>query len=571
MAEIYLARVTGTEKEPTKRVGVFNQVIKVTPIDSIVNGPDESAYSPSFMPFTEAGGGVTAIPQEGALCVVLRRTNGTHQILTYMPYESVGPEGIYTPEEPEKNAVVLKIGGEVKASMLLSPGGIMSFYSSPFAFIKLNGSTRNIDTNIDTTHMNYASGYENREYADEHPVTGAEKVTEYKMLFSKANEQRMFADWDLETEVANKLGAAIKFNDKVLIRAGTIYNYDASITSNKEKTEVGHVYQIETRQNTLVKNEKDTINIFRLGYQFKDNLKYTADTKYPAGTMIEWASKRVDDTPATGTYSSYLMRYGKLEADTTGDEPEETKGEIYRLQMYNDVVDPIGTIIADPLGKGKGWKYEKINLLATEQYTESFGLLADKSFYRKHTHAYPGLDWMDPSTYSGLDYTSILGGDYDNYEETTNWYSGEKTNSVIVSLKAGAFSFANTQYESGSEKTAESITIAKDNFEINIEVDASTSYNLKLAAGKMTIKLTADETTKIEIDKSGTVAIDSKQVRIGKSDNTLYDILYKFFDYFGTTMMLKTSQGPTIAVPIGWEGKKADIVGKLDDLMKGVA
>lgn len=569
MAEIYLARVTGTEKEPTKREGVFNQIIKVTPLDSIINGKDERAYSPSFMPFTEAGGGVTAIPQEGALCVVLGRTNGTHQILTYMPYDSVGPEGVYTPEEPEPNAVVLKIGGEIKSSMMLAPGGIMSFYSNPFAFIKLNGSTRNIDTNIDTTHMNYASGYENREYADEHPVTGAEKVTEYKMLFSKANEQRMFADWDLETEVANKLGIAVKYNDKILIRAGTIYNYDASISSNKEKTEVGHVYQIETRQNTLVSNEKDTINIFRLGYQFKDNLKYTADTKYPAGTMIEWASKRVDDTPATGTYSSYLMRYGKLEADTTGDEAETTKGEIYRLQMYNDVVDPIGTLITDPLGKGKGWKYEKINLLATEQYTESFGLLADKSFYRKHTHAYPGLDWVSPSTYSGLDYISILGGDYDSYEETTNWNSGKKTNAIIVSLKTGTFSFANTQYESGEKKTAESITIAKDNFEINIEVDASTSYNLKLAAGKMTIKLTADETTKIEIDKSGTVAIDSKKVRIGKSSLTLQKIIEKLLDAI-KAMTLKTSQGPTIPVPINqtdFDAVKTD----LQTLMDGVA
>jgi|GEM_PF-5558658 len=510
---IYIARVVSIEKVPTIRENIFRQIIRVVPINSVSNNESQIVNPPSFMPFTITGGGVTSIPQEGALCVVLKRSDDSliDQILTYMPYDSVGPEGIFNPEEPDPNAVVLKVGGEDKAALTLAPGGKVGLYSSPQAFFKVDGSIRTIESNIDNLHFNWPAGFETIDYAEEHPTTGIADVTEYKMLFSKTSELRQVADWDLGLENTNKLAAAFPYNDKVIIRAGTIYNYDASILVNKEKTEIGHVYQIETRQNTLSSNEKDTVTVLRIGYQEKNNLKYTEDTKYPAGTMLEWATKRVNNKPVVGGYSSYLMRYGKLESDTLGSESEKTKGEIYRLQIYDNVCDPIAMPVVNPIGIGKGWKYENINLKATEQFTESFGLLdLDESFYRKHIHAYPDLTKATLSTYNGYDYTNVLGGDNFNYTEYTEWELAKKKNSFITTLKNDLYTCINTQFVEGSEKTYESIKIGKDNFEIIVKASETCTYNLIITGGNILIQVdTGDQkSTSIRLNNEGKIEIN---------------------------------------------------------------
>jgi hypothetical protein len=204
------------------------------------------------------------------------------------------------------------------------------------------------------------------------------------------------------------------------------------------------------------------------------------------------------------------MRYGKLEADASGTNAESTKGESYRVQIYEKVIDAIGMPVSDPVGKGSGWKYESINLKATEQYTQSFGAISDNSFYRLHIHEYPGLSKSSLSTYTGIDYTNTLGGTNTFYEELTEWASGKKSNSIVLTCKTDKYSLANTQYESGVEKTSETITFNKDNFNINIIVSKTISYTFTMAAGDISIKLNTGDTkaTKIQMTKEGKINID---------------------------------------------------------------
>jgi hypothetical protein len=543
--KIYIARVIGIEKSPTSKEGVFNQTIMVAPLYSTIDGGNRSAYPPSFMPFTILGGGVTSIPSVGTMCLVydpdwIMPGNSVY-ILGYIPNDAVGPEGLYNPEEQIEGATVFKVGGEVKSCLTLAPGGIMSLYSNPFTFLKLNGTLRTFEVDSNSRAFNYRGGYDYVSYSDKHARTGESQVHEARMLLGKRGADLVYEDYDLELEQVNLLAASTKYNDKVVIRSGTIYNYNANIGLNKEKTDIGNIYQLETRQCTANDYEKDTVTVLRLGYQKEDNLKNGTHTVYPAGTLIDWAVKRVK----TDRYSTYLMRYGKLENDTTGSEAEQTKGEVYRFQLYNDVIKPIAIPGTDPLGTGKGWSYELVNSKATEQYSISFGLLANKSFYREHIHAYPELSRSTLNSFDGTNYTRVLGGDYDKYENTHKISNGKLVYSHIVTLKDDEFSIVNEQPD---DSTTQSILLTKD---------------------KMSISLKADKTTTVEIRKASEIILDADKVRIGKSSLTLHTILIDLLEAIDT-LTLKTSQGPTVGLIPPSTAKIDAVRTKINSLMMDV-
>ena len=539
MNNFYLARITNIEKIPTNREGVYNTIIYVTPEDSVTDGGERKAYTPSLVPYTEVGSGFMTVPQSGALCVVMYRPNSEYdQIITYTPNEAIGSEGVYNPENLENNEMCIKAGGLVKSLFKIAPEGKISLYSNPFSFIKLDGKTRNLDITTNTAHNYYPFGYELYNYNNKHYLTDAVKVAEYKNLLSKAYEAKISADWDLETEEVNLLGVTAKYIDKVLIRAGTIYNYNSNIANNKALSEIGHVYQIETRQSTYNENDKDTISILRLGYQRANNLKYDENTKYSAGTLFEYNAKRVNNLLGSNSYSSGLIRYGKLESDISGTESENTKGEIFRLQLYDSVYEAIGITGVNPLGIGKGWKYLLNNEKAAEQYTQSFGTLADNSYFRQHLHSYTGLSLNNLTSYSGLSSTFILGGDYDVFKEYNVIQSGNITNTFTNTIKNDQVYFENLQVAEGKTQT---IQFEKDSLSFKIKINDKL-YSININSNGITLEVDTENKPQIIINTNGLIEIKNK-------NKNLKNIIQGLLDAINLATY-KTSQGPTLPGPI---------------------
>lgn len=395
---IYEAEVVDIELIEKEDGGFSDRKIKVRPIHAgsafgEFDADEIEATPPTTIPTSITGSGGTATPGKGQRCLVYydERSSKAH-IIRYMQEDSVGSSGLYSAEEAPHGAIVQKIGGIQKSVFTMAPQGLIELYSDAFASFRIKGDEHRITLKSKIYERSFAGGFsiDTREENEILPSDLAETKfhrTSHLSVFQKFDEKRSLSDATenklLESEETPVFDLSTEdYTDKVIIRAGTIYNRGRRANEGRQN----HVYQLETRQATNRIDKRDTFTNLRIGLQ-KANKRYvSSSTEYPEGTMLEWTAKRLHPT-STYTYNSFVFRYGQYKDNVSGDFSENTQGEIYRLQMYNNAFDSNK--------EGKGYEYIFDNTNVEEQYAISFGKLSSmsddnlkNSFYRKHIHKY---------------------------------------------------------------------------------------------------------------------------------------------------------------------------------------
>lgn len=484
------------------------------------NGSSRFAYPPSPIPITKFGGGFQSLPPIGTRCLVHERPNEMYdQILTYLPLnDHLGTTGLLSAKELDPGAYALKIGTATPIGLKATPEGKFTLYSGQTS-LSLDAKTKSVDIDSDSFTVKSYGDSLRFNYSPVNYNTLLKDTHEFTLAVSRLFDYTgyMWSDTLIDTENTSKLPVTV-YSDKAIMKMGHI-SLDGSYP--KAKSILTHVYQLETRQNTGANGiNKDTMYINRIGYQ-KENNKFGLETVYPAGTIFEQYAKR----NSLNSLSTWLYRYGKQEEDVLGSELEFTKGEIFRNQIYEELVGIWGDPVLNTLAKGKGWAYKTINTQATQQYTESFGktpnllLTFQNSFYRKHIHNYEEHTIATENTPTGIEYTTWLGG------KSANLLFGDVlSETTIKSMTSGN---VDMQY-------TESLLKSKT-FVMNLEDAAMNKYTITIGNGMdgdvngINIKVKAGaKTSKISIDvATGDIYIDpgtnagQGSVYIGDSSNKL--------------------------------------------------
>lgn len=495
---IYEAEIVSYELEDSGREGFPFNIPMVRPYDLLTDIEPKRVRVPNILPTSDNGGGISSLPPIGTRCWVLSLPNSRYdQILTYTLSDAV-VSSVFSPENVDIGGIAFKIGGINKSVIKLEPSGQISLYSNPEAFVNLNGSLNQLEISSDNITVYNAALKVSSQLFEEHPITKDQNVNVCSHLVAKREEDMMFSDWHLSLEETNPLAVSSSYNDKSVILAGYIFD-------NKQET--GHVFQLETRQNTVSSTYKDTIGVIRLGYQ-KENKKYTNETTYPAGTLYEMAFKRVDPAVGTGSYSSFLERYGCLEGDTTGSQAESTRDEVYRFQIYEKVLDPIGIPIVDPLGAGKGWQFEEENNKAAFQYVHALNAKNIGHLIFTKMHNYTDHTLASVNTPTGIKYTNTIGNEASMLQELIFVEQGVEKRKLEISYDLDQFLVKNSQ----NSINLQEIYTKKDEFSLKI-ADSSKTYSIFIKNGKIRLDIDTQDTSKdvyIEISDDGKIYIGGK-------------------------------------------------------------
>jgi len=359
---LYRAKVAKVNEE--------DGVIHVIPYEAPVGTAPIVAYPPSFIPTSRSGSGVISLPKEHQECLVAHHKNDeTHQILTYLTRAGIDPMGAGTREKLSPEETALKVGGFNKSKISIGTDGRINLFSNLFARISVDGSSNMIELGSRSYENYFSGGLVKETYFNEHPLNGIEEYTGHLEVYTDGYENPGFSDGESEENesvaATSVLGGS--YVSKALVRAG------GEVLNRKINDEIPErypPYQIETRQSTGGMGIKDTVGVLRMGYA-DENFRFNKKAKYPAGTMFEILQKR----NAPGNVGTFVMKYGLQGSDITGTDTGThvpVQGEIYRLQVLQDITPTILGSVADPVGEGLGYSSTDT---ADLRYYESFGKL----------------------------------------------------------------------------------------------------------------------------------------------------------------------------------------------------
>lgn len=592
--DIFYAIVESVDPIPKNDGGPLDFIIfikKVGTEGDYVGSIPMRANPPSILPFSITGGGSNAKPVPGTYCWAVRDTSSADkraQILTYAPHPGINPQGLFNNEYTPDGSLIIKIGGIQKSVLRMTTNGELSLYSDVFSELHIYGDESRINLITKRHSLFYEGGLAKYDYFTDHS-SGINNLTSFWQSYAISSEVRLGSDREIvETEQITPemitYGGTAPYVNKTIIRAGQIFN-QAHVGSDSI---LGHIYQIETRQGIL-SNYKDTVSVLKLGYQ-KEQKNFSTDKISSAGTLYSWTAKQNDSTPGNGKYSSYVLRYGKLESN----DDDKSQGEIFRNQIYSDVVDTIGTPIVDTVGESKGYDFKYNNIGATQQYLESFGKLVNpedsylqNSYWRFHIHSFDNHTLTNKSNYSGYVYNEYFGGktsdNKDSYFnkkfnhkssgndkiifETSFIFNDGGTYSLSRYEKISAdnyakLSFSNKEYilehNDIMNKSNEKINMSKDLMELFVTPDGTFIYDIKMNNKKMIFNVNNGS-------KKTEVIIESNQITVNAPDNV--NINTKTANIKATTSTNVTS--PKIIV----EGDSVEFKGNkvtIDKIIDGV-
>lgn len=479
--QYYEAKIKKVESIKNEDGYVVNNIVWVTPIHNELGFMSEKkAYPPSVIGSGIGGGGFTSIPTIGQRCIVFRDDRSEYdKILTYVPMtDGFGASGMLKPSKLNEGAFELKSSGAINNSVLVDPTYGVKLTSSSDVTLSLNYQTKSLNISTFSLNTELEGGILKYLYEKENKYTDEENTNEFIFTISRLSEERRIGtDLNLEENTVAKVQNSY-YSDKVILKAGNIYRKDSLLELDKNK--LNHLWQLETRQSTIG-NSKNILTLERRGYQ-KENYKNGLETKYAAGTIYELVSKKVNALDL----DTWLLRYGKLESDTTGSEAETTSGEVYRNQIYSNLVGYTFDAL-NPLQKGKGWKYSFINKDAGLQFTESVGDF-DGSFYKKHLHYYSDFKALNKSTYTGVEYSEV---------RSTGTLLGANTTE---------------KFTDGTSKLKLSETLNTDGtFKLHLTDDSNNEYEISMGKGVNGIKIKftgSGKEVEVNLDASGKIVIN---------------------------------------------------------------
>lgn len=515
--QIFRAVVESVEPIPNTKGGPSDKRIFVIPW---LYDDEQGQYlnrievaPPSMMPTSVTGGGTVSSPSPGQHCIVAYdKDELIGQILTYCMPPGISPFGEYAPENLAPGATVLKVGGVRSATLKLAPDGQIKLGSDPnFSSIDIDGVAHEVSVASKIFKLSYNGGILVNGYEKENHITGITDITYHQSTYAQSLERRLSSDRkNIETEDLPRLPHDEPYVGKAIIRAGSIFAHGLK----GDKAIRTHPYQIETRQTTVTDWSKDTVTQFRLGYQ--DSHYDMNEVPRSGGALIEWLAKRNDPTPGVGVYSSYVMRYGKQSENS---DYEKAKGEVFRHQIYEAVVNTIGTPLTDPLGRDKGYELKFNNINATEAYVLSFGQLSEPeeadlkdSYFRQFIHSYPGLTAATVSAPSGNSFKQYYGGKADGvdsyfYSKILNKQNGQEKYSLVESYTSkddGTYSLI----RKSEPLVSESLIMKKGTILLDATPSATKQYKLTLGDENSVVLEFKDST------KSGSITFSNDGIII---------------------------------------------------------
>jgi hypothetical protein len=599
--DIFYAIVEAVDPIPKEGGGTLDYVIFIKKVSSeadFINTTPIRANPPSTLPFSITGGGHNAKPVPGVYCWAIMdkmaRADSRAQILTYAPHPGVSPQGMFNNEDSSDGSIVQKIGGIQKSVFKMTPSGELSLYSDQFSALNIYGNESRIQLSTKRYSGYYEGGFFKYDYFTNH--SSGNEITPFYQSMARGPEVRIGSDREVvETEeISNEMatyGMLKPYVDKVIIRGGQVVN----VSQTGKDALLKHVYQIETRQATL-SNYKDTVSVLRLGYQAEQK-NYSTSKITSAGSILEWSAKRNDPTPGIGKYSSMKLRYGKLE----NEDDDKAKGEVYRNQIYVDVVTTIGTPIINSVGEGIGYDFKFNNFDATQQYVESFGSLENPSdsflkdsYWRFHIHNFNGLSLATKSTYSGFSYNEYFGGqDNDSKDcyfnkkfthkdlgkdkitflesfikEQEGTFTlrrdtlGTSTNHTLLEMNNNEYLF---EHVIDANKSQEKIYMTTDKLDMYVTPDGKFSYQLIMNDKKIILVINdgskkteiISEPTKLTINAPDEVNINTKTANVISTDK----------------VYIETNDADIKAATVKVDGKEVEFVGNsvlIDKIIDGV-
>jgi hypothetical protein len=218
----------------------------------------------------------------------------------------------------------------------------------------------------------------------------------------------------MDTEEVALVPLTSPYINKAVVRGGRIHN-----AAQVYEDIATHPYVLDTRNSSGANPmQKDAVTKLEVGFQGGHYPGSGTDFRN-SGNLIHWTAKR--NVP--GNVGTFLWRYGKLDGDHGTKVPlapaasviptDFLTGEVFRKQIHQGLQlnIPLGIPIADPLGRGVGYK-EADGENALESYTESLGKLSSplllaqpyyNSISRKHMHATsaPGTGMFVDEQYGG--------------------------------------------------------------------------------------------------------------------------------------------------------------------------
>lgn len=422
---IFQAVVTRINEIPAQNGAFSQREIIVIPYST--DGEIATEYvavPPSIFPTDVYGSGTVSLPDLNQRCIVAESANAGDRkvnILSYMVNPATSSFGEYTPVNVSQGGAVFKIGGVRSMNMFFHKGGKFELFSTEFCNFYLDGTKKKLYWSIEEEERLFAGG---RILNTKEELDGAVGTTRHVEIYTATQEWKQNSDIRLgaEKSIMNPSSSVVptptySYVPKVIIKAGTITN---EFTTDLGKV-LGHVYQLETRQSRY--GDKDTVTVLRLGRQ-SEMSKYDNSNIYSAGTMLEWTGKTAQITSETSRVSTYLFSYGQQEKDviSNGVPIEYTQGEVYRNQLYINIVEPLGTPLFDNMAEGKGYEFNFKKTGVEQQYLQSFGRLTSenltgnadylaKSAVREHFHTFEGYNASQITTPTGNSYDFIFSGD----------------------------------------------------------------------------------------------------------------------------------------------------------------
>lgn len=419
--KIFKAVVVRIDDVPSENGGFSQKEIIVVPYSNEKEIATEYiAIPPSIFPTDAFGSGIVTLPEINQHCLVVE-TSGYRrvQILTYIPYSTTTLYGEYTPVDVTSGGAAFKIGGVKPLIMYFHKGGKFELFSNEFCKFYFDGSKRAIGWTVDTEERIFAGG---RVLNTLEEIDGVEKLTRHLEVYSRSFEWKQNSDIRLPAErsVLNPSSSIIPTADytytpKVIIKAGTIKNeFDSNLG-----TIAGHLYEIETRQ-AVYSGDKDVVSKLKLGRQ-SEFYKHDNNKIYPGGDLYEWTSKTAKITGDASQVSTYLFRFGELEKDVieNGVSVETVRGEVFRNQIYINILDTSGVPVTDNLAEGQGYEFSDFKAGAEQQYLISYGKLTSeflngnannyyKSAVREHFHVFDNHSVANIATPTGFKKDAVL-------------------------------------------------------------------------------------------------------------------------------------------------------------------
>jgi hypothetical protein len=397
------------------------RTIYINEYGALPEPPYIKAEVPSFTAVEATGAGIQSAPPKGSHCLAYVPTAGNTQmtkaqIITFLPDLGIATEGSLSAETLEQGDFYLKIGGRAKNVFKMTKEGVMTLAAGTFARLQISGPRKFIDISNKRLTMRSAVGIYKNEYIEFDPLSspGIQERTSHTSSFVQQQETQIDSDQKMDTEEVALVPLTSPYINKAVVRGGRIHN-----AAQVYEDIATHPYVLDTRNSSGANPmQKDAVTKLEVGFQGGHYPGSGTDFRN-SGNLIHWTAKR--NVP--GNVGTFLWRYGKLDGDHGTKVPlapaasviptDFLTGEVFRKQIHQGLQlnIPLGIPIADPLGRGVGYK-EADGENALESYTESLGKLSSplllaqpyyNSISRKHMHATsaPGTGMFVDEQYGG--------------------------------------------------------------------------------------------------------------------------------------------------------------------------